>query len=58
MVKDTYTVRELIDILETVEDKELPVFVYIVDLGQMDEGNPTPITLVDLSISDRVDFNV
>ena len=45
------TVQELLDQLNNVEDKSLPVFIY-------DNGEILNISLVDYDISDRVDINV
>ena len=45
------TVQELLDQLNNVEDKSLPVFIY-------DNGEILNISLVDTDISDRVDINI
>ena len=45
------TVQELINELNDVENKELPVFIYQCD-------DIFEINMVDLTISDRVDLNV
>ena len=45
------TVQELLDQLNNVEDKSLPVFIY-------DNGEILDISLVDTDISDRVDINI
>ena len=44
------TVQDLIDALEQVEDKSLPVFAY--------NGEPMEVDFVDNTITDRVDLNV
>lgn len=46
----TITVQDLIDQLNEVKDKTLPVFMY-------HEDEIYKITMVDNSISDRVDIN-
>jgi len=52
---ETMTVEELMNELNKIENKKLPVFGYIIN------GDSTlevvPITMVDSSISDRVDIN-
>jgi len=58
MKKGTYTVQELIDTLNTVEDKNLPVFVYVVDINELEDGEHTPILLIDTSLLDRIDLNI
>ena len=45
------TVQELLDQLNNVEDKSLPVFIY-------DNGEILNISLVDTDISNRVDINI
>jgi hypothetical protein len=46
------TVKELIELLEKVKDKSLPIFVYNATTTTINE-----INLVDDSIDDRVDLN-
>jgi hypothetical protein len=48
------TVQDLINALQLVENKELPVFVYSEDF----DIDLQTISLVDYDISDRVDINV
>lgn len=48
------TVQDLINALQLVENKELPVFVYSEDF----DIDLQEISLVDYDISDRVDINV
>jgi hypothetical protein len=53
------TVQNLIDELNKIEDKTKPVFGFIID--ELEETNThelVKITLVDNSISDRVDINL
>lgn len=51
------TVQELIDKLQDVENKDLPVYVY--DNTEYIQGhNLANIMNVDLTISDRVDLNI
>ena len=53
------TVQDLINELNKIEDKTKPVFGYITD--ENDETNfhdVVKITMVDDSISDRVDINL
>ena len=47
------TVKELIEELQQIENKDLPVFVYDVEQGELNG-----ITLIDTDISDRVDINI
>ena len=48
------TVQDLINALQLVENKELPVFVYSEDF----DIDLQEISLIDYDISDRVDINV
>jgi hypothetical protein len=50
------TVQDLIDKLNEVEDKTKPVFAYLNING--DNYEVVPISLVDDTISDRVDINI
>ena len=50
-------VRELIEVLETIENKDLQVFVYN-DTGLIDKNDIVPMDLVDDSLTDRVDLNI
>lgn len=52
------TVQDLIDELNKIEDKTKPIFGYVVDDDSGDTYEIVPITLVDDSISDRVDINL
>jgi len=52
-----YTVQELIDELNKVEDKTKPIFGYITN-EQDETFEVVPIVLVDIDISDRVDINL
>ena len=47
------TVKELIEILQEVEDKSKPIFIYDVEQSELKN-----ITLIDTDISDRVDINI
>ena len=47
------TVKELIEELQQIENKDLPVFVYDVEQSDLID-----ITLIDTDISDRVDINI
>ena len=47
------TVKELIEELQQIENKDLPVFVYNVEQGELND-----ITLIDTDISDRIDINI
>lgn len=50
-------VRELIEILESIENKDLQVFVYN-ETGLIDKNDIVPMDLVDDSLTDRVDLNI
>ena len=46
-------VQEMIDLLQWVEDKTKPVFIFDTDLGEICE-----IQGIDITLDDRVDINV
>lgn len=50
------TVQELINELNLIPDKSLPIFIYA--LVTLPESEVHQIDSIDLSISDRVDINV
>ncbi len=47
------TVKELIDVLQNIEDKELIVYVY-----SMERADRFPINMVDDTLTDCVDINI
>lgn len=53
MTKKMLTVQDLLDTLQAIPDKSLPVFIYNAYNGEID-----PIEDIDISLTDRVDIQV
>ena len=53
MAQKVLRVQDLLDILQTIPDKSLPVFIYNAYNGEID-----PIEDIDVSLTDRVDIQV
>lgn len=53
MAQKVLRVQDLLDILQTIPDKSLPVFIYNACNGEID-----PIEDIDVSLTDRVDIQV
>lgn len=56
MENKTLTVQDLLDALQTVPDKSLPVYVY--NYNDKNVFPTYPITHIDTFLTDRVDLNV
>jgi hypothetical protein len=50
------TVQQLIDLLGTIPDKNMPIFAYACEDVNIED--PNWIDSIDLTISDRIDLNI